>query len=329
MLRRCGATSTSLIAVGFVLAAACTKAPLTPTNVPTANVGIAAGDAPLPADVVERAATPFTVQGTSGALSEPELFSLLESARAVCLGEEHDSAAHHYVQRQVLLELAERAKRSGRQLAVGFEMFQRPFQSALSEFVAGKSEESVFLHDVEYKARWGFDFALYRPLLAVAKQYQLPALALNARRELTRAIGRGGIAALTAEQRTEVPELDLTSGEHRQFFNDAMGAHPTTGDTSLDNIYAAQVTWDETMAESSARWLTQAGESGQLAILAGAGHCHRSAIPARLARRASGPVVSVRIVGSAELKDVPPALYDVRIVLPARPPAGAAASRQH
>jgi uncharacterized iron-regulated protein len=68
---------------------------------------------------------------------------------------------------------------------------------------------------------------------------------------------------------------------------------------SAERIYTVQVLWDETMAELSANWLAQ-HPTGQLILLAGNGHCHDSAIVARLKRRGVADVVSVRPVIDTE-----------------------------
>lgn len=119
------------------------------------------------------------------------------------------------------------ARAAGRTLAVGFEMFQRPFQAVLSAFVQGKLDEAGLLLGTEYATRWGYDFAFYRPLVEGARDYALPALALNARRELVRAVGRGGLAALTEAELAELPELDLEDAEHQAF---VYGLFGTTAD---------------------------------------------------------------------------------------------------
>ena len=63
-------------------------------------------------------------------------------------------------------------------------------------------------------------------------------------------------------------------------------------DLSPDNIYAAQVVRDESMAENTRRWLGAGGDT--MVIIAGNGHCHDSAIIRRLVRRGGGPAVSIR-----------------------------------
>lgn len=64
---------------------------------------------------------------------------------------------------------------------------------------------------------------------------------------------------------------------------------------SADRIYTAQVLWDETMADGSARWI-KAHPGSHLVILAGNGHCHDTAIVNRLKRRGIADVLSVRAV---------------------------------
>jgi uncharacterized iron-regulated protein len=70
---------------------------------------------------------------------------------------------------------------------------------------------------------------------------------------------------------------------------------PKPTDSSDDRIYAIQVLWDETMADTAAKWLA-AAPNRKVFILAGTGHCHDSAIVARLKRRGIERVLSVRPV---------------------------------
>jgi uncharacterized iron-regulated protein len=62
---------------------------------------------------------------------------------------------------------------------------------------------------------------------------------------------------------------------------------------SADRVYTVQVIWDETMADTAAKWLA-ANPDGHLWLLAGNGHCHDTAIVGRMKRRGAGDVISVR-----------------------------------
>jgi uncharacterized iron-regulated protein len=74
-----------------------------------------------------------------------------------------------------------------------------------------------------------------------------------------------------------------------------MAGHPQGEGMDLDNFYAAQVVWDETMAENAAHWVAERAPSRQLVVLAGSAHCEHEAIPARIERRESLRVTSVRL----------------------------------
>jgi uncharacterized iron-regulated protein len=307
------------IGLGALASVACAadaaQAPARSPEAPSAVAPSRPSREPLPADIDALAG--------SERLSEPELWDRMAGARGVCLGEQHDSPHHHYAQRRAIEELARRNADAQRPLAVGFEMFQRPYQPALSSFVAGSLPEAQFLIDSEYEQRWGFDFALYRPLLEAARDHRLPALALNAPREITRKIGRAGLQALDPEEQKQLPELDLGNAEHRGYFTRAMAGHPMPeGGPQLDDMYAVQVVWDETMADTSARWLESAGPTSRVIVLAGAGHCHETAIPARLSRRLDQPVLSVTSVLQSELPQLENAeRYDWLLVLDDETPA--------
>lgn len=67
----------------------------------------------------------------------------------------------------------------------------------------------------------------------------------------------------------------------------------SAADPASERIYAAQVLWDETMAEGAVRWLGE-GKRRQVVILAGNGHCHDSAVVGRIKRRGVSAAVSVQ-----------------------------------
>jgi uncharacterized iron-regulated protein len=198
-------------------------------------------------------------------------------------------------------------------------MVQRPFQAVLDDFVAGKIDEDAMLSRVGWADRWGYDWPLYRPIFALAKDRGAALIALNAPRELTKKIVREGLAALTAEEQAQMPELVLDDAEHRAWFDGVMAGmggahghsqakeaadappepepeipadHPPVRMPSADDVYTVQVTWDETMADGAARWAKEPDRA--MIVLAGNGHCHDSAIVRRVARRGVSPAISVQ-----------------------------------
>jgi uncharacterized iron-regulated protein len=279
-----------------------------------ASGGAASGEA---ATESEPGAAELRGLTAAGELSEAELMAALAQARAVCFGETHDNAAHHRAQVRAASELVARGRAAGAPFALGFEMFQTPFQTVLTSFALGSIDEPALLQGSEYATRWGYDFGFYRPLLELAREYQLPALALNAPAELTRKIADQGLDGLSAEERASLPELDLNDAEHRAYVSEQLGAFHAD-QASIDRPYTVQVVWDETMAETASEWLSSNGEAAQLLIIAGLGHCHRSAVPSRITRRsgsavlAVGPVLASRL-GAAGFPTLEQ--YDVLVVI--------------
>lgn len=268
-----------------------------------ALLGLTACGPPLPPRSLPE--TSHVRRGTT----EASLEALLEAAAeadGVCVGEQHDDPAHHRLQHAILEDVVALAPHA--EWAVGFEMFQRPAQPALDEFGRGDIDAATLKRKSHWDERWGFGFEMYQPLLETGHAQGLGLLALNAPRELTQAVARGGLEGLSVEARARLPELDLANADHRRFFFTAMGfddpASPHGGDggghggMDPEHFYAAQVTWDETMAETASNWLQ--APSRKIVIVAGNGHCHRVAIPDRIQRRRPDRRVLSVVVQSGE-----------------------------
>jgi uncharacterized iron-regulated protein len=315
---RTAAVLTALVA----LASGCASTPHTPDDPPKPHVHGSGGGMDI-----HKAALPFRILRAHGGaeVAEADFFAELAAADAVCLGEEHNNPHHHWMQLMVLEHLS-RAAAGQRTLGVGFEMFQRPFQGVLDDYAGGRIDEKALLARSGWHERWGYPYEFYRPMveLAVAGHHAL--LALNAPRELTRKVGKQGLAALSAEEKLELPELDLADDTHRSWFRSATSGHAGAADSTFENFYTAQVIWDETMADTAARWLEDRAEGSphrQVAILAGVGHCFDAAIPKRLRRRGVAKALSVQAViddgGSAVADELAAPGNDFVVVLDATP----------
>ncbi len=294
----------------------------------------------MPKGGIENAALPYQIldSRTGRSVEEPAFWGRLAKARAVCIGEEHPNPHHHWAQLHSVREISKRIGKD--KLGLGLEMIQRPFQGPLDDYVAKKIDADTLQSRVGWAERWGYEWSYYAPTFDAAIAAGGTIIALNAPKELVKKIVRQGLESLTADEKAQVPELNLDDKNHRAWFdalmNDLGGAgghsskgsdsappadapanpHETTPENphetkpagpnphgsggkmqmpSADRIYTAQVLWDETMADGSAKWL-KANPTGHLVILAGNGHCHDSAIINRLKRRGIADVVSVRAV---------------------------------
>lgn len=225
------------------------------------------------------------------------------AARAIYVGESHDDAAHHAVQREVIAMLHARAP----SLAIGLEMFQRPFQAPLDAYVAGTLDEAGLLAATEWSERWRIDFALYRPILELARTHGLPLVALNARRELTRAIARGGEASLEPALRAELPaDMDRGDAEHRAMVLELFGEHhaESMGADVLERMLLAQLVWDETMGLTVAEVMQREGAPARIVVLAGRAHVQGGiGVPRRAARRGVTPFLVVLPARADELEE--------------------------
>lgn len=250
-----------------------------------------------PEDVVVKAARPFMGYRPADdrTFSAESLLTHLAAADAICVGEQHDDPADHYAQLRAIEGLLDRRRMRGFELGVGLEMVRARYQRQLSmaDRVAILGDELE--EEVEWQREWGFPFQYYRPQLLWAWEGGADLLALGVDRDLTRDVARNGLGGVSAEHARALPELDLEVEEHRQLFDQMMTEHPSShgGSTDMDNYYAAQVVWDEAMAALSADWLSDAAPMRKLIVLAGVGHCHKTAIPGRIERRGRFDAVSV------------------------------------
>ena len=275
---------------------------------------------------IEAAALPYQIidARTGKSVDEPAFWARLAGARAVCIGEDHPNPHHHWLQLHIVRELVRRAP-PGTRLALAMEMFQRPFQGVLDDYAAKRVDDAQLRSRSGYEERWSYDYGFYGPTIDAAVAAGAQLVAANAARELTKKVSHHGLESLTPEDKAQLPELVLDDRVHRAWFDGVMedmggtSAHtqtkkdddadhdqaskpaPKHGDDeavempSADRIYTVQVIWDETMADTSAKWLA-ANPGGHLILLAGNGHCHDSAIINRLKRRGVAGAVSVHPV---------------------------------
>ncbi|HMK56212.1 MAG TPA: ChaN family lipoprotein [Dissulfurispiraceae bacterium] len=200
----------------------------------------------------------------------------------IYVGENHDSYANHAVQ----LETIKRLQASGKSIAIGMEMFQRPFQPVIDRYIAGSIDQKTFLKQTEYFSRWGFDYDLYKPILDFARGYKIPVIALNIEKEVVDAVARKGIDSLPAELKAKVPgSMDFSNDEYRASLKKIFAEHPTMQEHGFDFFYQSQLLWDETMAETASDYLSK-NPGRQMIVLAGNGHlAFGFGIPRRTNRR--------------------------------------------
>ena len=224
-----------------------------------------------------------------------QLIDAIADRRLVFVGESHDRYEDHLNQ----LAIIEGLHRRGKDLAIGMEFFQQPFQGALDAFVAGEIDEPELLRRTEYFDRWRYDYRLYRPILRFAQGHRIPVIALNLESELTEKVGQGGIESLTAAEQARLPSgIDRDDPAYRERVKRVFDMHPNRADRAFEHFLEVQLLWDEGMAERGAAYLQEHPEK-TLVVLAGSGHLeYGQGIPKRVLRRIQVPSVSL-LNGSA------------------------------
>lgn len=251
-----------------------------------------------------------------------DMYSIIEKVAGkdiIYIGEVHDRFEHHRVQLQLIMELHKKYKN----IAIGMEMFQKPFQPALDDYIAGRTDEKTFLKKSEYFKRWGFAYNLYREILLFAREFKIPVVALNIRKEIISKVSKGGLQALTDDELKEVPEyFDLSDMEYRERLKESFESHSSSKEKNFDFFYQSQVLWDESMAHNLDDFIRK-NPDYKVVVLAGAGHMtFGSGIPKRSFRLNKRDYAVILNTGDIE-KDVADfVLFPAPVSLPESPKLG-------
>ncbi len=210
-----------------------------------------------------------------------QILERLRNQKVVYLGEKHDEMGIHKAQLEIIKDLSESNK-----LAVGMEMFQRPFQEVINDYLNNKIDEKDFLKKAEYFKRWGFNYKFYRGIIEFCKRNGIPVIALNLPKEISKKIARHGISSLNKSERAALPrELDFSNIPYKRLLKSIYENHKEEGLSDFKNFYEAQIAWDETMAESISDYLIK-NPDRQMIVIVGGGHVEYGfGIPERVKRR--------------------------------------------
>ncbi len=193
---------------------------------------------------------------TGGVMSVDAAAARLADADVVFLGETHRHPGNHLAQMALFRALHERRS----DVALSLEQFERDVQPVVDQYLAGEIGEAV-LRD---KGRaWDNYPVSYRPLVEYAKANGLAVIAAEASTMVVRCVGRQGpsfLEALPTDKRDwAAARLFLNNGPYKDrfiAFATADGGHgePGSEDDGVSEAvlrsFAAQVTRDDTMAES-------------------------------------------------------------------------------
>ncbi|GEA61820.1 ChaN family lipoprotein [Vibrio comitans] len=172
-------------------------------------------------------------------------------ADVVLVGEWHSHSAVHRFQSDLYRRLLEENSK----VSLSMEQFSRPSQEVLDQYLQGEIGELAL---VAHGNAWPNYTSDYRAIVEQAKSAGMPIIAANAPRDIVRCIGKVGpeyLQRLDSEERNFVAaHLDTSDRPYKVDFTEMMEG---IDKDVVEKMYAAQVSWDETMAESIAMHLTE------------------------------------------------------------------------
>lgn len=225
-------------------------------------------------------------------LSLAQALDKVADADIVLVGELHTHPAVHLLQARLLAGLTERAQANGRAQVLSMEQFSRADQPTLDAYLAGRIGEAALIRDGNAWPNYPSD---YRPLVEFAKAQHLPVIAANAPKPLVSCVGQEGpqwLDKLPANRRSQLAKtLTLSDDGYRQKFMASMHHGDADGNARR---FAAQTSWDDTMAESMVDYL---GKHPGQRIMHIAGNFHVEGglgIASRIANR--NPALKVALI---------------------------------
>jgi len=221
-----------------------------------------------------------------------DLVTQAQDGHIIVMGEHHGFPPSYENQRRILNELSSRRAR----ISVGLEFFERQYQSEVNKFVSGESLEKDFLSDIG----WGnnIPFENYRYQARFSHYYAGKTLALNARRALTSKVAKSGLDSLSADERAELPEnFQLGNDFYKERFREIMSGHAP--DEMIDRYFAAQSIWDETMADTACRFITDHPEQVLMIIVGDFHAAYGGGLPDRIKARGCSQLTVVSQVEEA------------------------------
>ena len=237
--------------------------------------------------------------GTVANLQEVSLDSLVKSlppGSIAIVSEQHTYQPHHENQIRFLEALAASGATA---ISVGMEFLNRPFQRFVDQFLAGQLTEPLFLKSVE----WGGNpFDQYRRQVLFPRDHGGRTVALNAAKSLTSRVSKVGIAGLTADELTQIPQgFAVGNAAYFERFNEVMKDHVPAA--AVQRYFEAQSIWDDTMAVTAIDEIASHPQE-RLVIIVGDFHAqYGGGLPDRLRIRGSKNLLTISQINVQGLSD--------------------------
>jgi len=208
-------------------------------------------------------------------VTRDQMIKIVSGSRVIYVGETHDNLEAHRAQLEVIERLA---KKFPGKITVGMEMFRRSAQPDLDRWHNGDLPQAEF--KTLFRKNWGPGYKLYQPILDFLKENSIPLIGLKSSRETEALFRKVG----TKTSPGSFPEIDESDIYHKTFSMSIFGGH-TDHAEALKKPYQMLLLWEETMAQTVAKFLKN-NSDGKLVVLAGGFHVQYGfGIPKRAFRR--------------------------------------------
>ncbi len=211
----------------------------------------------------------------------------LAGVGVVFIGEAHRVQRHHDLQAQIVGGLSSR----GKKVLLGIEQMEANFQPQLDQYNRGEISFEELTELTNWTERWSNNKD-YEEILEAAITGGGKVVALNAKAETIRAVGRQGLDKLEKDVRNELPqEMVFDEPLYEKLLNKLLLVHMAFSEDMLKKTYHAQVSRDEMMAQQMANaWSSLEKPKDWIGVvLCGSGHCsYGLGTVSRLARRLPG-----------------------------------------
>jgi len=203
-------------------------------------------------------------------LTLAEIIEMARDKDYILIGEGHKNLYDHNVQQRIVTALAA----TDSPPAVGLEMVAVDMQPVLRDFGKGQVQIEALEEELQWSARWGYPFSLFRGLFEIAQRNSLPVAGLNTPTTVTKKITKDGIESLSDEEREFLPtEIVPPSNAQTAFLDMIYSQHPgldAGNATQRERFALVQSIWDSKMAEEAVRLRKE--YDWPVLVIAGNGH---------------------------------------------------------
>ena len=232
-------------------------------------------------------------------LSDPAaLAAAMQGHRVVILGEVHDNGVQHALRAQAVRALVE----GGARPAIAFEQFDRDQQAAIDAARKARPGDADYLI-AQAKGASSWNWALYKPFVALALEYDLPIVAANLSRRDAMQVATGAAPA----------DFDVSAAflrAHEEII--AEGHCNLLPAQALPGMARAQIARDRALAEAIAPLAARG-----VVLLTGNGHARTDiGVPHWLPTEMRASLLSIGMLEKSGdgATQTPPSAYDAYLL---------------